>query len=80
MPKWLDLDNKQIWKALNPFLGPSVIPWEHSPLTDSEQDIGLRIFKGDGKIHAKDLDSGTIGSEKTGGEALDDLRSKMKTS
>ena len=81
MPKWMDLDNAQIVKKLEqPFpRGFRRLSDEDKPLTPSEQDLGLRIFKRDGKIHAEDRESGTTSSGKSRvGDALDDLRNKMK--
>ena len=79
MPKWLDMENDEIYRTIDP--PKEGLPQERDPLNEDELDLGLRFFKkGDEKMHVKDLDSGTIGSGKNAGEALADLRSKMKTS
>ena len=81
MPKWMVLDNDQIFQILaEPFPRGFRLSNEGDPLNPSEQDLGLRIFGGVGKMYAKDLESGTIGSGQNRGEALDDLRNKMLTS
>ena len=83
MPKSIDLDNEEISRRLRRPSGGYRIPDEDEPLTQNEQDLGFRIFRilgAGGKTYAKDLESGTIGSGQSGGEALDDLRNKMLAS
>ncbi len=83
MPKWINMTNDQIYRKLSPPSGGDWLPREDDPLTQNEQDLGFRIFRilgAGGKTYAKDLESGTIGSGQSGGEALDDLRNKMLAS
>ena len=83
MPKWINMTNDQVYRKLSPPSGEDRLPREDDPLTQNEQDLGFRIFRilgAGGKTYAKDLESGTIGSGQSGGEALDDLRNKMLAS
>jgi hypothetical protein len=81
MPTWLDLDNATIVQQLNAaYPEASYIPEEDEPYTEQERALGIRLFrKGTGKINAKDLASGRVGSGLSADEALADLRGHMKT-
>jgi hypothetical protein len=81
MPTWLDLDYSTIVQQLNEaYPGASHILDEDEPYTEQERALGLRLFRqGTGKIYAKDLASGRVGSGLSADEALADLRGHMKT-
>lgn len=83
MPKWFELDDTELYRRLDQVYGrPARIPREDDLLSPAECDLGVRIFgwKGQGKIYAKDLSSGIVGSGKSLGEAVADLRGKIQTS
>jgi hypothetical protein len=81
MPTWLALANATIVRTLNEaYPGASYIPEEDEPYTEQERALGLRLFRqGTGKLGAKDLASGRVGSGLSADDALADLRGHMKT-
>jgi hypothetical protein len=80
MPTWLALDNATIVRTLNEASpGASHIPEEDEPYTEPERAVGLRLFRpGTGKLGAKDLASGRVGSGLSADEALADLRGQLQ--
>jgi hypothetical protein len=80
MPPWLDLDNATIVQTLNEaYPSTSHIPEEDEPYTEPERALGLRLFRqGTGKLGAKDLASGRVGSGISADEALADLRGQLQ--
>ena len=72
MATWQNLNENEVRRRI------PAHPSEHTPWTEDERHLGLRIFRRPGqKTCAEDLESGLIGIGRNGGEALTDLRGKV---